>query len=175
MLVATLAEMVRRIASTPTDDAPDGFGGEPSEDARQPITGGPDLAAFPIVGITRRRMSILLGVVLAGWIVIVFARQVGEASAATSKADAAGASNAARHAAVAGLEREVQRIQQGPFVLLQARGYGLGGPGEVAFSLAADAPALAADAPGSAALRVGAPPSVRPLERWLTLLFGPSD
>ena len=35
--------------------------------------------------------------------------------------------------------------------------------------------ALAADAPGSAAQRVGARVSVSPLERWLTLLFGPSD
>ena len=165
--------MLRRTSTTPTDDAPDGAREEPSEDGWAAVTGGPDLAAFPVVGITRRRTALLLGVVLAAWIVIVFARQVGEASAATSKVEAMGASNAVRHAAVADLEREVQRIQQGRFVLLQARSYGLGGPRETAFSLAPDAPALAADAPGSAALRIGAPPSVKPLERWLTLLFGP--
>jgi hypothetical protein len=37
------------------------------------------------------------------------------------------------------------------------------------------APPLPADAPGSAGLRVGAPTPVSPLDRWLTLLFGPSD
>ena len=165
--------MLRRNATTPTDDAPGGAREELSEDGRAAGSGGPDLAAFPVVGITRRRAAILLGVLLATWIVIVFARQVGGASAAASRVDAMSASNAVQHAAVADLEREVQRIQQGRFVLLQARGYGLGGPRETAFSLAPDAPALAVDAPGSAALRIGAPPSVKPLERWLTLLFGP--
>ena len=43
---------------------------------------------------------------------------------------------------------------------------------EIAFSLEADAPALPPDSPGSAALRVGAPTVVSPLESWLDLLFG---
>ena len=57
-----------------------------------------------------------------------------------------------------------------------ARGYGLGRPAEIAFTLAADAPTLPDDAPGSAAVRVGATlGDVTPLERWLTVLFGPAD
>jgi hypothetical protein len=135
----------------------------------------PDLVALPIVGITRRRMATLLGVFLAGWIVIVFARQVSEASAATGRAEAMIATNAERRAQIAGLERELEQIQQPVFVLQQARGYGLGGSHEVPFSLAAGAPPLAANAPGSAAVRLGAPTSASPLERWLTLLFGPSS
>ena len=42
------------------------------------------------------------------------------------------------------------------------------------FTLAAGAPSLAPNAPGSASVRLGAPTSTNPLDRWLTLLFGPS-
>jgi hypothetical protein len=167
--------MVRRTHPTPTEDAPDPHDPVTSDDARpQPAT-GPDLAAFPVVGLTRRRMAMLLGAVLAMWVVIVFARQVGEASAASNRADSMVAANAARQDEVAALENELQEIGQTRYILQQARGYGLGGPKEVAFELDPGAPPLPADAPGSAALRVGAPTPVSPLDRWLTLLFGPSD
>ena len=85
------------------------------------------------------------------------------------------ADNAARRSEIAGLERELQRIQQQRFVVQQARGYGLGGPREIAFTLGASAPSLPPDAPGSAGLRVGAQTSTTPLDSWLTLLFGPGD
>ena len=107
-------------------------------------SGEPDLAALPIVGITRRRAAILLGALLAGWIIILFARQVSEASAATGRAETMVAENAARKSEIAGLERELQRIQQPRYVVQQARGYGLGGSKEIAFTLGArraDAPA----------------------------------
>jgi hypothetical protein len=120
-------------------------------------------------------MAMLLGAVLAMWVVIVFARQVGEASAATSRADSMIAANAARQDQVAGLANELQEIGQRRYIVQQARGFGLGGPKEVAFMLDPGAPPLPADAPGSAGLRVGAPTPVSPLDRWLTLLFGPSD
>lgn len=142
---------------------------------RAMLSGEPDLAAFPVVGITRRRMAIVLGALLFGWIIIVFARQVSEASTATGRAEAMVAANAQQLAANAGLERELAQIQQERFVLQQARGFGLGAAKEVAFTLDSGAPALDTHAPGSAALRVGAPTSVSPLERWLTLLFGPGD
>lgn len=132
----------------------------------------PDLTALPIAGISQRRMATLLGALVAGWIIIVFARQVGDASAASGRAEAMTAGNISRHAEVAGLERELSRIQQSRFVLLQARAHGLGGHNEIAFSLDPGAPPLAVDAPGSAALRVGAVPPLSPLDRWLTLLFG---
>jgi hypothetical protein len=112
-------------------------------------------------------------VVLAAWIVIVFARQVGDASAASSRAESMVAANAARRGDISGLERELDQIVQDRYVLQQARGYGLGGQHEIAFTLDVNATPLGDDAPGSAALRVGAPISVSPLERWLTLLFGP--
>jgi hypothetical protein len=137
--------------------------------------GGPNLATLPIAGITQRRMAVILGAVLAAWILILFARQASEASAASSRAEAMVVDNAVRHAEIAALERELDRIQQPRFILQQARGHGLGGHAEIAFTLDPDAPPLPSDAPGSASLRVGAPASVSPLESWLTLLFGSGD
>jgi hypothetical protein len=167
--------MLRRFFQVPTDDAPDETTSTTSSAAGPGASGEPDLAALPIVGITRRRAAILLGTLLAAWIIILFARQVSEASAATGRAETMVLANAARRSEIAGLERELQRIQQQNFIIQQARGYGLGGPKEIAFTLGASAPSLPPDAPGSAGLRVGARTSATPLESWLTLLFGPGD
>ncbi len=135
----------------------------------------PDLSALPIVGITRRRMAILMSALLAAWIVIAFARQVGEASDATARAQDIASTNAAMRIEVAALERELDLIARQRYIQQQARAYGLGASSETPFTLAADAPPLPEDAPGSAALRVGArPDGMAPLERWLTVLFGPS-
>jgi hypothetical protein len=168
--------MFRRFVSTPPEDAPDELGDDaPSEPSTgfQPFgPGGPDLSALPIAGITQRRMAILLGALVAAWIILLFARQVSDASAASSRAEAMIAENAVRHGEIAGLERELDRIQQKRFILQQARAHGLGGHKEIAFTLDPEAPPLPADAPGSAALRVGAPTSVTPLESWLSILFG---
>ncbi len=141
---------------------------------RSPIA--PDLAALPIAGITRRRMAGVVGGLLAVWIIIVFTRQVGDAAAATTRADEISQGNVVRQGQVAALERELELIARERYVVQQARGYGMGTDQEIPFSLAPDAPALPEDAPGSAAVRVGADiHQVSPLERWLTVLFGPSD
>jgi hypothetical protein len=165
--------MLRRFFSMPTEDASDSI--DPSLASGTPRSGEPDLAALPIIGITRRRAAILLGVLLVAWIVIVFARQVSDASTASGRAEAMVAANAEKRTALSGLERELDRIQQQRFIEQQARAYGLGGPKEIAFTLEAEPPALDANAPGSAAQRIGARLSVSPVERWLTLLFGPGD
>ena len=175
--------MVRRIHPTPTSDAPDPMAASLSSRPQDPdgdapetdVANAPDLTAFPVVGLTRRRMAGLLGALLAVWIVVVFARQVGDASAASGRAEAMVLANAQRRSEVADSERELDQIRQSRYVLQQARAYGLGGPHEIAFSLDPAAPPLADDAPGSAGLRLGAPTSVSPLERWLTILFGPGD
>ena len=138
------------------DDAPDETDATTSAAVGPGSSGEPDLAALPIVGITRRRAAILLGALLAGWIVILFARQVSEASAATGRAETMVADNAARRSEIAGLERELQRIQQQRFVVQQARGYGLGGPGRSRSRWARAPRASRPMHPGSAGLRVGA-------------------
>ena len=135
-----------------------------------------DLATLPIVGLTRRRVAMIASAMLAAWIVIAFARQVAEASDASTRAQDIATGNAMLSLEVAAMERELEAIGRQRFVEQQARAHGVGGVDEIAFTLAPDAPALAADAPGSASVRLGAEvEDVSPLERWLTVLFGPSS
>jgi hypothetical protein len=166
--------MVRPIASQSPDEAPDDELGEP---IGQPATiaAEPDLSALPIAGLTQRRLAAIIGVLVAAWIIVLFARQVGDAAAASARAEAMIADNAARQAQVAALDRELVEIQESRFVLLQARAHGLGGHNEIAFTLDPGAPPLPSDAPGSAGLRVGAAAPVSPLDSWLTVLFGSGD
>jgi cell division protein FtsB len=138
------------------------------------VSGIPDLSTLPVAGITRRRMAFLTVGFVTVWVVVLFARQVGDASTATARAAAMQAGNEQLAAHVAALEEELQLIQQQRFIVQQARGYRLGEPDEIPFSLA-DAPPLPPDAPGSPAVRLGAPePPMTPLESWLSLLFGPA-
>ena len=134
------------------------------------------LSDLPVAGLTRRRIALLLGALIAAWVVVLFARQVGEASEATTQADAMRASNVTLQIQVAAAQRELQQIQQPAYIAQQAREYRLGMPREIPFIIADDAPPLAADAPGSAAVRLGAVVDRRsPLESWLDLLFGSPD
>ncbi len=158
-------------------DAPDADLGEQLDGAPAGrLSGGAvDLAALPIVGLTRRRMALLVGAFLAAWIVVAFARQVADASEAATRAQDITIANASLRLEVAAMERELEAIGRQRFVEQQARAYGVGSSREIPFALAPDAPALADDAPGSAAVRVGAEAErISPLERWLTVLFGPS-
>lgn len=134
------------------------------------------LEGLTVAGITRRRIAWLLAAFVSLWLVVVFARQVGEASAATARADDMALANQQLAADVDALGRELHLIQRQDFVEQQARGEGLGRGREVPFRLAADAPPLPADAPGSAAVRLGTERVQRtPLESWLSILFGPAD
>lgn len=139
-------------------------------------SGEPDLAGLPIAGLTRRRMLFLTTTFVSVWIVIAFTRQVGDAAAATARADALRTGNVELQSHVDALQRELSLIQKQAYVVQQARGVGLGSTSEIRFSLEAGAPSLAPDAPGSAAVRVGAVDDrTTPLESWLALLFGPGD
>jgi cell division protein FtsB len=132
------------------------------------------LADLPVAGLTRRRIALLLGALVAAWVILLFAHQVGQASEASAKADAMRASNAELAANVSALQAELALIQRQAYIEQQARSYRLGTPRELPFTLADNAPALPADAPGSAGVRLGAVterPS--PLEQWIHLLFGP--
>jgi hypothetical protein len=123
--------------------------------------------------LSRRRVVTAAGVLLAGLLALSFARQVGEATAASDRADALRAANAALTEEVGRLEGDLGHVQDPRYIELAGRAYGLGGKREIPFALAAGAPALADDAPGSASVRLGAEPrTTNPMDAWLDILFG---
>lgn len=146
----------------------------PSPAAEQPRAGRAlDPASLPMPSLSRRRVITAAGLLLAGVLSLTFAQQVGEATAASERADGYRADIAALRDEVARLERDLEHVQDPRFITLEGRAYGLGGPREIPFALAEGAPPLAPDAPGSAAVRLGADQRQRsPLEAWLDILFG---
>ena len=127
----------------------------------------------PTISLTRRRLALLVAGLFALWLIGVFARQVGEAASAANQADQMRARNAAMERDVASLEREIQLIQQPGFVSTAARGYLLGTPGEIPFTVDPSAPSLPADAPGSVGIKPDvAVQNASPLDSWLQVLFG---
>jgi cell division protein FtsB len=155
--------------------APGSDGSEPAGAAPTPVagTGAATLSDLPVAGLTRRRIALLIGALVAAWVIVLFARQVGDASEAAARADAMRAHNAALESDVNALERELDLIQRQAYIAQAARGYRLGNPAEIPFSLAEDAPPLPSDAPGSAAARLGTTSShEHPIDAWMRLLFG---
>lgn len=168
----------RETAAEPIPDARDRSSRAPASPRREPSGAPPASAAvslseLPVAGLTRRRIALALGALVAAWVIVLFARQVGEASEAVDRAETARASNVALAGQVTALQRELGLVAQLPYIEQQARRYQLGTAGEIPFRLADDAPPLAADAPGGASVRLGATAEHRtPLESWLDLLFG---
>ena len=140
-----------------------------------PPPGEAALRGLPIAGFSRRRIGWVVAAAVTIWVLAVFVRQVGDASAAQDRANVIRAANAELAARVAALVAEKELIQQPAFVAFTARSFGLGlTRGERPFVLAPGASELPADAPGSAALRVGRVVDERtPLDAWLESLFGP--
>ena len=159
---------------TPVDrGAAPGSGGVEEPD---PSTGRVDLAGLSIAGITRRRVGWAAAALVSVWIVIVFARQVGEAGAAAGRAAQLAADNAALAAEVTALQHEVDLVVRPEYVAIAARGHGLGGDREIPFSLSPSVAPPVDGAPGSASVRLGAHDDRQtPLESWLSLLFGPGS
>jgi hypothetical protein len=163
-------QATRSAAGTTSSSGGTGTSGDAARGSgRAPI----DPASLPLPGLSRRKLATIAGVVAAAWLVLAFGRQVGEASAASNRADDLRAGNAALRQDVATLQRDLARVQDARFIALEARVFGLGGPGEVPFTLEANAPSLAPDAPGSAGVRLGVTRDSRsPIEVWLSLIFG---
>ena len=137
------------------------------------VSAPPSPLQGPSISITGRRLALLIGGLVALWLVGVFARQVGEAATAASQADQMRASNAAMARDVASLEQELKLIKQPAFIAEMARGYLLGAPREIPFTVDPSAPALPANAPGSIGIKPDPPVrTVSPLESWLQALFG---
>ena len=167
--------MRRPDATTLEPGAPESAAPEPVVVAPTPAAASAlgSLADLPVAGLTRRRIAILIGALVAAWVIVLFARQVGEASEATARADAMRTANVHIEGEVAALGNELTLIQKQAYIAQAARQYRLGKPKEIPFTLEDDAPALPEDAPGSALVRLGTktePPT--PLESWGRLLFG---
>jgi hypothetical protein len=134
------------------------------------------LPSLSVAGLTRRRVAGIAAAAIAVWVVIVFGRQVGEASAAAAHAEQLAAENEVISADIAALRRELDMVASPGFVSLEARAERLGRGRERAFTLAPDAPALTQLSPGSANVALGAEAKHRPpVEVWMSLLFGPAD
>jgi hypothetical protein len=162
-------------ATTSQPDALEPAAPEPVTAAPTPSAAGAlgSLADLPVAGLTRRRIAILIGALVAAWVIVLFARQVGEASEATARADSMRVANIQLESEVSALGSELTLIQKQTYIGQAARQYRLGTPKEIPFVLEDDASALPADAPGSALLRLGTkadPPT--PLESWARVLFG---
>jgi hypothetical protein len=142
--------------------------------ARPETRSGPllDPATLPMPSLSRRRVVTAAGVLVAVLLALSFARQVGDATAAANRANELRTSNATLRDEVARLQADLGHVQDPKFILLEGRSFGLGGPHEIPFALAAGAPPLPADAPGSASVRLGAAPHRSPIDAWLEVLFG---
>jgi len=163
-------------AADPDADTPAGRAPRPGIVAPAPAVAAAvgSLSDLPVAGLTRRRIALLIGSLVAAWVIVLFARQVGEASEATARVDGMRAANVSLQGEVTALQGELDLIGRQAYIEQQAREYRLGSPSEIPFVLADDAPPLPSDAPGTAAVRLGAVvdrPS--PLESWMDLLFGP--
>jgi hypothetical protein len=135
-----------------------------------------DLSGLPVIGITRRRVGWASATFVAIWIVIVFARQIGDAQTAANQATQLAADNAALSAEVAALEHEAEMVIRPDYVGLESRAHQFGKPKEIPFTLDPSVAAPVDGAPGSASVRLGAAADRQtPIESWLSLLFGPSD
>jgi cell division protein FtsB len=162
----------RRPARAPESD-PDPV--DPSDDAPE-STERVDLSVLSVAGISRRHVGWVAAGLISVWIVVIFARQVGDASAAAARAAQIAADNAALAAEVQALEHEVAFIVRPEYVSQQARAYGFGAAREIPFTLDPSIPAPVDGAPGSASDRLGARDDRQtPLESWLSLLFGPGN
>ena len=158
-----------RPAAQPTD---------PDDDAETTAgrSGRVDLTGLSIAGITRRRVGFVASALVGVWIVLVFARQVGDATSAANRATQLAADNQALAAEVESLQSEVDAITMPAHRSRAARAYQLGAPKEIAFTLDPSIPAPVDGAPGSASVRLGANSERQtPLESWLSLLFGPAN
>ncbi len=117
----------------------------------------------------------LVAGLFALWLVGVFARQVGDAASAASQADELRARNVAMERDIASLDQELQLIKEPAFASQMARGYLLGSPKEIPFTLDPNAPPLPADAPGSTSIKPEpTTQTTSPLDSWLQVLFGSS-
>lgn len=118
----------------------------------------------------RTHLGLIVVLIIGSWAVLSFGRTITQLNSASDRQAALAAETATISAQLAAGQRELELVQTDGFQALQARAFGIGAPGEIAFSLESAAPTAPRVAPlGS--VGQGAPPQT-PLDAWLRLLFG---
>jgi hypothetical protein len=114
---------------------------------------------------------VLLAVVVIGvWVVVGFGRTITSMNAAMDRQAVLTAETQSLAARLEAGERELDLVQTNGFQALQARAFGIGAPGEIAFALEPGAPQASLIVPLGSAGTAGEAKS--PVEAWLRLLFG---
>ena len=143
------------------------------DEAASPPTKPSAASSGTVLPFTRRRLAMLVAGLFALWLVGVFARQVGDASSAGNQVDQLRARNVAMQHDVASLELELKLIREPAFVSQMARGYKLGSPREIPFTLDPNAAPLPSNAAGSTGIKPDQPAhETSPLDSWMQALFG---
>jgi hypothetical protein len=118
----------------------------------------------------RGQLAIVALVIVGFWLVVVFGQALTELNSATAREAAASAEGTTLQQRLDADRRELEIVQTDAFQGILARAYGLGAPGEIAFSLDANAPSPEPITPlGSVP---GPAQQETPLDAWLQLLFG---
>lgn len=118
----------------------------------------------------RVQLGIVVGVIVALWVVLAFGRTMAALSDATARTAAVRTENAELTSRLAQAQAESVLLQSDAYLRFAARSFGMGRPGEHSFGLAPGAPspapmvALGGD--------LGGPSAATPLDNWLSLLFG---
>lgn len=118
----------------------------------------------------RRSQVVALGIlIVAFWLVLVFGRALGQLNDATQRQHVAANETATLQAQLEAGRRELALVQTDAFQRLQARSLGVGGAGELVFT-------LTSDVPPPAIVPLGQGPAgstqIGPLDAWLELIFG---
>jgi cell division protein FtsB len=119
---------------------------------------------------SRLQVGVIVGVLVAIWFLLAFARTMSQLNEATARTDAVRADNAALTQRLAAAQTEADLLQSDAYLRFAARSFGMGGPGERAFGLAPGAPSPAAIVPLGQS--TAATQRATPLDDWLNLLFG---
>ncbi|HVM30562.1 MAG TPA: hypothetical protein VM305_07320 [Candidatus Limnocylindrales bacterium] len=117
----------------------------------------------------RTPLLVLVGLLIAVWVVLSFGRTLGALNESSERLEQVRAETVALQTRIAQGQAEMELAQTPAFQRMLARSFGMGMPGEQAFALEPDAGPPPAVVPLGG--RAGAADDT-PLEAWLQILLG---
>lgn len=138
--------------------------------ARAAVAAAPNRAYGKRLPARKQQLAVVVLVVLGIWVVAAFAGAINQLSVVSVRHAELSTETGALNTRVDAGSQELILVQTDGYQALAARAYGLGRPGEVAFSLVTGAP----DPVPVAQLGMGTDSArdATPLDAWLGLLFG---